>query len=215
MRSLRRPIATPLAALLVIGTTVRASAQTDDRVHLVLESDRADTIYDVRSSAGDPPFAFECRAPCDRLVPRGRYFVAARSLDDAVPSQDASLDVGEDRRVYTTSGSRTGKDVGLVLGIVGIAATVVGAAGLLASWPGNCEDKTADQCQHMNDVQNRKETAFGLVLIGGLASTITGWIVFGVHRTTIDVRPPRAASGVAFAVAPVPGGASFGFVGAF
>ena len=207
----RRGIATLLAASMVAAASASArAAQVDDRVHVVLQSDRADTVYVIRSAT----IEIECQVPCHRLVPRGRYQVIARSPDADVPDQDTLVELSSDGYITTRSGSHFRKALGLVLGIGGTISVVAGVVYALHSWPGSCDDLTPDQCAQMNRDQDRRDKVVGILVLAGLASTITGWILFGVNRTTIDVQP-AAAPNVTVVAAPVPGGAAFGIVGAF
>jgi hypothetical protein len=215
----RGSIAT-LAALTIVSIAftapVTARAQTDDRVHLVLDSDRSDFTYSIRAGSRDAPIVFECRAPCYRLVPRGRYVVSVHAEGDDVPDQETDFVLDGDRHLYTSSGSRVRKNVGLGVAVVGMTAVVAGVILTFAAWPGSCDDLTPKQCQDMTRNQDREQTTAGVLLLGGLASTITGWILFGVSRTTISSGPVRVVSNVTFSAAPLPGGgAALGLVGAF
>jgi hypothetical protein len=146
---------------------------------------------------------------------RGRYRIEVLETADTLGG-NRSVSVDGPSRLVITPRDRTKKSTGLVLGIGGGVAVVVGVALLLhgsSDVPATCD--SSGSCTRP---WNTEMTTGGFVALAGAIMTPIGWVMFGKSlRPAIDVehvgvaaRPIRQIG-----IIGVPGGAGLGGTFAF
>lgn len=180
-----------------------AAAQEDGMMPIRITGDSPALRYEVTRDHGTE--SYTCQAPCTLWVPAGRYRVSVRG--EGVPSKRQRLDVYGPSTVAVEAGSTGVRTGGLVLGIAGSAAAMLGLAGLALQCVGEC------RMEHVNRTP-------WLVLMGaGAVGAVVGWPLFAANGTSIHVQESRRVTtleSLRVAVLPTPaGGVSFAAAGTF
>ncbi|MBK7397716.1 MAG: hypothetical protein IPJ34_15820 [Myxococcales bacterium] len=191
------------AALAMTLAPALAAAQQQGMLPIKITGDSPAIRYEVTRDHGTE--SYTCQAPCTLWVPAGRYRVSASG--EGIPSKRQRLDVYGPAAVDVQAGSSSGRTGGLVLGIAGSGAVLIGLGGLFAQCAGECR------------MENVNRTPW-LVLGGvGVVGALIGWPLFVANGTSMTVQESRPVSKVEslrVAVLPTPGGGlSFAATGTF
>lgn len=191
------------AALAVTLAPALAAAQQQGMLPIKITGDSPAIRYEVTRDHGTE--SYTCQAPCTLWVPAGRYRVSVSG--EGIPSKRQRLDVYGPAAVDVQAGSSSGRTGGLVLGIAGGAAFLVGLGGLMSGCVGECRQS------------NTNRTPWVVVGGVGLAASLIGWPLFVANGTSMTVqesRPVARLESLRVAVLPNPtGGVSFAAAGTF
>lgn len=163
-------------------------------------------LYAPRAAPGlDLPIA-RCRTPCVAHLVPGRYRLAVAATDETLDgSRSIQIEGSSELEVDPDSASQ--RTTGLVLGIGGPVASMLGAVLLLSN-------VCIDSCSHEN---GGAAAAGALVMLGGMVVTPIGWILFArSFAPEVEMRPLGGHEPTAFAGRPLeharPVGLGFGTV---
>jgi hypothetical protein len=161
-----------LAAFVTLAPS-RASAQDAALPAEVVVTLRAEDqplfveLYHPRAKVGmDPPIA-RCRTPCFARLSPGRYRLFVHETEDTL-SGGRIVDLDQSTAIAVSPDHDSQRSTGLALGIAGPVITIVGAVLILSSL-------CIEQCNN----QNNYAGAGIVLLLGGLAITPVGWVMFG------------------------------------
>jgi hypothetical protein len=168
-------------------------------------------IYPDWAIPGGVPPPARCVTPCSLMLWRGRYRVAVAETPDTFAGNRV-IEVEGPTRFVLTPRDRGKRTLGLVLGVGG---SVLLVAGVLVAVHGS---EVADRpgCIGAEACSSRwtPELTTGLLLVlGGLAATPIGWVMFGKSfRPGVQLDRGAAGSAVAprLSVIAMPGGAGLG-----
>lgn len=192
-----------VAAALAMTLAPALAAAQQQMLPIKITGDSPALHYEVTRDHGTE--SYTCQAPCTLWVPAGRYRVSVSG--EGIPSKRQRLDVYGPSAVDVQAGSSSGRTGGLVLGIAGGAAFVVGLAGLMSGCVGECR-------------QTDKNRTPWVVIGGvGLVASLIGWPLFVANGTSMSVqesRPVMRLESLRVALVPNPtGGVSFAAAGTF
>ncbi|GAC1394257.1 MAG: hypothetical protein NVSMB47_02960 [Polyangiales bacterium] len=240
-----RPLATALAAVLVLASATPARAQTVSAqpplrpnalaaptgygslplvyvplVPLWLESDEEGSTYEVLGARGDDRIYGRCFSPCRLELPVGAYRVRSESM--TAPSKERTLLLGGPTRVYSEAGSKSGRAGGLALAIVGTAfaggglIVALGARMSTTCWI-ECGGGGSNSASRQREVDDARTTANVALVVAGVGALVgtIGWVTFASSSTKIHVESGHGAQRFSFGVAPLLGGATLGLTGTF
>jgi hypothetical protein len=148
---------------------------------VVLHAD-ANTRSALRSFDG--ALVATCHGDCTIVLPHGRYRVDVEETELA-PGSSQTIDVYRPTTVHVTSGSKTGRRVGLTLGVLGTVIVPISVVAMLLEAHLYCVD-----CEHAKPADRTAEIVWGLVGLGGVALATTGWVSFGSSATEVRQTPP-------------------------
>lgn len=132
----------------------------------------------------------ECPGNCRLMLLPGRYQIFVHATDDTLAGS-RMVDITTASTVRVDPDTTAHRDVGLGLGIAGPVIILASLAALLANadWYSENEDRSqADETEDSLAV---------LGLLGGLAITPIGWVMFGSSfkpEVEVDTGAPRAAT---------------------
>lgn len=144
---------------------------------------------------GDPPLA-RCARSCRVWLPMGEYRVTERSPEGG--KNDEVVELHGPRRVRFTETDHTARGIGLAAGVVGPLMMLAGATRL-------CWDCDREQ---LSDDEKREIEIGTLLVLGGIAATTAGWIVFAKAGRDVEVssgsdeRGAPPAASWSFAIVP-------------
>jgi hypothetical protein len=104
------------------------------------------------------------------------------------------VDISGPSTVRVDPDTHAHRDGGLALGIAGPILMLVGMVALLGN---ECWECSAEERERRNDERRVPNTLAGVGLIGGLAITPIGWVMFGTSfkpEVEVDTGAPRATS---------------------
>ena len=163
-------------------------------------------IYVDKSRPGkDKPFLM-CQGPCRVTLPPGHYHFRVTETEETLAGS-RKLEITDASSIRFEPDTKAKRTTGLILGLGGPVLMIAGFATIMGS---SCQECTG------SDRRNDGGTAAGVVmLLGGLALTPVGWVMYGTSfKPEYDVKPltpsvARKQSPWQFGVSPTLGGAAF------
>lgn len=167
--------------LVVAWICAGASARADQPVPVIVRSERANTRYELVWR--DHPTLFRScetyRVACRHVLPIGEY-VFAVPPDAHTPGDRRTMHVTGPTLVSIRPGSRTVRQVGVGMTVVGGVAAVAGFLGYSFAVTGS-----ADQTSGPNYPAQR----WGTVCVTGIILTVAGVMTYISGATTVSVSP--------------------------
>jgi hypothetical protein len=148
-------------------------------------------LYHPQAKPGiDGPIA-RCQIPCRAQLPVGRYKLYVTASEETL-SGSRIIDIVGPSTVIVDPDAPGQRTTGLVLGIGGPVAVIVGAVVLVSS--------AFDRCYDCGD-GNNNDSAGGVIgavlLLGGLVAIPVGWTMFGRSFKPEVTQSPGAQVGLA------------------
>lgn len=169
-------------------------------VPVMVHGDAPGLHYQLLPDRRDAEPIAECPAECTIYVPRGRYRLRVAETDDT-RAGTRTIEVEGPTAAYVEPRTKSARDVGLTLGVLGSVLVIVGAIGIIAS---------VDRPGHHDSLDAGGDVAL-LAFIGGAIMCPIGWVNFGRSSPSVETSPlveaptptrlPPAPS-VALAIAP-------------
>ncbi|HVU04213.1 MAG TPA: hypothetical protein VHE30_20790 [Polyangiaceae bacterium] len=153
----------------------------------------------------DRPIA-RCTTPCFARLPTGRYKLHVAKTEDTLAGSRV-FDLDGTSRVEVSPDEPWQRTTGLVLGIGGPVAIVTGIVLLVTEATSRSVHSCADDtCSWHEEAPSDSVVAAGaLLIVGGLAATPIGWVMFGKSfKPEVRVTP---AGGYGYGARP--GGSAF------
>jgi hypothetical protein len=183
----------------LLGSPPLFAQEAPGTVPLEFSGDAPDLEFEVR--VPHEKERLTCKAPCTLSVSPGRYTVRMRGR--GVAGTKSEVDVLGPTSINAETGSGGARTTGLVIGIAGAAAALIGLTAYLLSDP--C---LINECHADKPEPNR--TPWLVVMGVGAVTSVVGWVMFGNNASSLKVSSAPRVS-----VSPTSGGASLSLSATF
>lgn len=209
------PVAAPAPAFVPQLPMVAQQAPTETvPVYIVTDSDEHVVVgvYPEWMKPGQGPPLARCTTPCSLAMQRGGYRFDVEATDTVLEGNRV-VGIGAPSRLVVTPRHTAQRTVGLVLGITGSVAVLVGSVLVLVAL-NDTNSCALDGFDCSRTVAHPSEAIAGaLLVLGGAVAAPIGWVLFGKsHRPAIDVEPFRTSRRITpeVGVVPMPAGLGLG-----